>query len=119
VLAQKSLPVKISVLYSAWSLMFVVGVSEELAKKLVQFGSHLVMVFTVVTLCPFNEGKDFFGKDFLADRARIPGVHKNRECLDETRSVFGLDEAAILYAGKGVKNKGLEDKMIPCRKVVG
>jgi len=94
-------------------------VSEELAKQLVQFGSHLVMVFMVAFLCPFNEGKDFFGKDFLAEPARIPGIHKNRECLHETSSVFGLDEETIVYAGKNAKNKGLEDKMIPCGKVIG
>ena len=59
------------------------------------------------------------GKKSLADRAQIPGVHKNRECLHEIRSVLGLDKETIRYAGKDAKNKGLEDRMAPYRKVEG
>ncbi|KAI0279010.1 hypothetical protein BGY98DRAFT_1176264 [Russula aff. rugulosa BPL654] len=74
-----------------------VKVSEELAKKLVQFGSHLVMVSF---LCPINEGKYF-----LADGTQIPGVHKNRDSSVSTKqeAYSGLTKRASFMQGKTPK----------------
>lgn len=81
---------------------------------LAQSGNNLFTVLAIAFFCPFDEGRYFFGKYFLAKRARTSCVHKNRECLRETSGM--LDRESVLLVGKDTKDKGLKVQMVPFGK---